>query len=82
MLPLRIIESTAQIAGIAGAQAGEIVQVLSNQAKNISPRRHEEHEDKIIGGFNSEVQSGIFVPGLAVYSFSCVFSSLVGLKNA
>jgi hypothetical protein len=27
-------------------------------------------------------QSGIFVPGLAVYSFSYAFSSLVGLKKA
>jgi hypothetical protein len=27
-------------------------------------------------------QSGIFVPGLAVYSFSYTFSSLVGLKKA
>jgi hypothetical protein len=27
-------------------------------------------------------QSGIFVLGLAVYSFSCAFSSLVGLKKA
>jgi len=27
------------------------------------------------------LQSGIFVPSLAVYSFLCAFSSLVGLKK-
>jgi hypothetical protein len=27
-------------------------------------------------------QSGIFVPGLAAYSYSCASSSLVGLKKA